>query len=74
MDEVGFRQNSLTEKVLDKADNKACAAIVHSFSSPWTTFEFIYTNTFTSRLSSGLDKTGQILLGQDKPRLELAVG
>ena len=38
------------------------------------TFECIYTNTFTSKVSSGLDKPSPKLLGQDKPRLEQAVG
>ena len=48
---------------------QACAAIFHSFSKPRKTYECIYTNTFTSKLSSGLDKPSPKLLGQD--RLEL---
>ena len=55
-------------------ENSVCAAIVHSFSKPRKTYECIYTNTFTSKLSRGLDKSSPKLLGQDKPRLELAVG
>ena len=55
-------------------ENRACPAIVHSFSKPRKTYECIYTNTFTSKLSRGLDKPSQKLLGQDKPRLGLAVG
>ena len=55
-------------------ENRACAAIVHSFSKPRKTYECIYTNTFTSKLSCGLDKLSPKFLGQDKPRLELAVG
>jgi len=44
------------------------------FSKSRTTFECIYTNTFTSKVNRGFDKPNQKLLGQDKPRLELAVG
>ena len=39
-----------------------------------TTFECIYTNTFTSKVNSGLDKPIPKPFGQDKPRLELALG
>ena len=53
---------------------KQSAAIVHSFSKPRKTYECIYANTFKSKLSRGLDKPNPKLLGQDKPRLELAVG
>ena len=38
------------------------------------TFECIYTNVFTSKVSRGLDKPIPKPLGQDKPRLELALG
>ena len=54
-------------------ENRACAAIVHSFSKPRKTYECMYTNTYTSKLSRGGDKPSPKLLGQDKPRLELAV-
>ena len=37
-------------------------------------FSAVYTNTFTSKVSRGLDKPNPKLLDQDKPRLELAVG
>ena len=61
-------------KVWDIIENRACAAVVHGFSKPRTTFECIYTNTFTSKVSRGLDKPIPKPLGQDKPRLELALG
>ena len=61
-------------KVWDMIENRACAAVVHGFSKPRTTFECIYTNTFTSKVSRGLDKPIPKPLGQDKPRLELALG
>ena len=61
-------------KVWDVIENRACPAVVHGFSKPWTTFECIYTNTFTSKVSHGLDKPIPKPLGQDKPRLELALG
>ena len=64
----------LAMKVWYIIENSVCAAIVHSFSKPRKTYECIYTNTFTSKLSRGLDKSSPKLLGQDKPRLELAVG
>ena len=43
-------------KVWDIIENRACAAVVHGFSKPRTTFECIYTNTFTSKVSRGLEK------------------
>ena len=55
-------------------ENRACAAIVHSFRKPRTMFKCIYTNAFMSKVSHGLDKPSAQLLGQDKPRLELAMG
>ena len=58
----------------DIIENRACAAVVHGFSKPRTTFECIYTNTFTSKVSRGLEKPIPKPLGQDKPRLELALG
>ena len=61
-------------KVWDIIENRACAAVVHGFSKPRTTFECIYTNTFTSKVSHGLDKPISKPLGQYKPRLELAWG
>ena len=61
-------------KVWDIIENRACAAVVQGFSKPRTTFECIYTNTFTSKVSRGLDKPIPKPLGQDKPRLELALG
>ena len=66
-------------KVWYISENRACASmcsniIVHSFSNPRKTYDCIYMNTFTSKLSRGLDKPSPKLLGQDKPRLELAVG
>ena len=61
-------------KVWDIIENRACPAVVHGFSKPWTTFECIYTNTFTSKVSHGLDKPIPKPLGQDKLRLELAFG
>ena len=61
-------------KVWDIIENRACAAVVHGFSKPRTTFECIYTNTFTSKVSRGLYKPIPKPLGQDKPRLELALG
>ena len=62
-------------KVWDIIENRACPAVVHGFSKPWTTFECIYTNTaFTSKVSHGLDKPIPKPLGQDKPWLELALG
>ena len=64
----------LAVKVWDIIENRACAAVVHGFSKPRTTFECIYTNTFTSKVSRGLDKPIPKPLGQDKPRLELALG
>ena len=42
-------------KVWDIIENRACAAVVQGFSKP-RTFECIYTNTFTSKVSRGLDK------------------
>ena len=53
---------------------QACAAIVQSFSKSRKTYECTYTNPFTSKFSRGLDKPSPKLLGQDKPRLELALG
>ena len=53
---------------------QACAAIVQSFSKSRKTYECTYPNPLTSKLSRGLDKPSPKLLGQDKPRLELAVG
>lgn len=55
---------------------QTCAAIVLGFRKPRTTYECIYTTTFTSKLSGGLDEPNPKLLGQDKQRLEqqLAVG
>ena len=64
----------LAMKVWYVIENRACAAIVHSFSKRRKTYECIYTNTFTSKLSRGLEKPSPKLLGQDKPRLEPAVG
>ena len=61
-------------KVWNIIENTACAAVVHGFSKPRTTFECIYTNTFTSKVSRGLDKPIPKPFGQDKPRLELALG
>ena len=61
-------------KVWDKIENRPCAEVVHGFSKPRTAFECIYTNTFTSKVSRGLDKPIPKPLGQDKPRLELALG
>ena len=65
-------------KVWNIIENRACAAVVHGFSKkPWTTFECIYTNTsdtFTSKVNSGLDKPIPKPFRQDKPRLELALG
>ena len=61
-------------KVWDIIENIACAAVVHGFSKPRTTLECIYTNVFTFKVSRGLDKPIPKLLGQDKPRLELALG
>ena len=61
-------------KVWDIIENRAREAIVLGFSKPRTTFECIYTNPFTSKVSRGLDKPSPKLLGQDKQRLELAVG
>ena len=61
-------------KVWGVIENRAWAAIVRGFSKPQTTFECIYTSTFTYKVSSGLDKPSPKLLGQDKPRLEQAVG
>ena len=58
----------------DIIENRACAAVVHGFSKPRTTFECIYTNTFTSKVSRGLEKPIPKPLGQDKLRLELALG
>ena len=52
---------------------QARAVIVLGFSKPRKTYGCIYTNTFTSKLSRGLDKPSPKLLRQDKPRLELAV-
>ena len=46
-------------KVWDIIENRACAAIVHGFSKPRTTFECIYANTFTFKVSRGLDKLAQ---------------
>ena len=37
-------------------------------------FTAVYTNTFPSKVSRGLDKPNPKLLGQDKTRLEVAVG
>ena len=37
-------------------------------------FSAVYTNTFMFKVSRGLDKPNPKLLGQDKPRLELAMG
>ena len=89
-DEVEFRRNSgslvqqvfshhwstrlSAMKVWDIIENRAREAIVLGFSKPRTTFECIYTNPFTSKVSRGLDKPSPKLLGRDKPRLELAVG
>ena len=61
-------------KVWDIIENRAREAIVPGFSKPRTTFECIYTNPFKSKVSRGLDKPSPKLLGQDKQRLELAVG
>ena len=61
-------------KVWDIIENRACAAVVHGFSKLRTTFECIYTNTFTSKVSRGLDKPIPKPLCQDKPRLELPNG
>ena len=61
-------------KVWDIIENRACAAVVHGFSNLRTTFECIYTNAFTSKVSRGLNKSIPKPLGQDKPRLELALG
>ena len=61
-------------KVWDKIENRPCAEVVHGFSKPRTAFECIYTNAFTSKVSRGLDKPIPKPLGQDKPRLELALG
>ena len=61
-------------KVWDLIENRACPAVVHGFSKPWTTFECIYMNTFMSKVSQGLDKPIPKPLSQDKPRLELALG
>ena len=38
---------------------RACAAIAHGFRKPRTTFECIYTNTLTFKVSRGLDKLAQ---------------
>ena len=58
--------------------NSACTAFVHyfsiSFSKPQTTFKYIYTNTFMSKVSRDFDKLSTKLHGQDKLWLELAVG
>ena len=54
-------------KVWNIIENRVCAAVVHGFSKPRTTFECIYTNTFTSKVSRGLDKPIPKPLGQDKP-------
>ena len=43
-------------KVWNIVENNACAATVHSFSKSPTTFEYIYTNTFTSKVTRGLSK------------------
>ena len=45
--------------------NWARAAIAHGFSTPRTTFECIYTNTFTSKESCGLDNHSPKPLGQN---------
>ena len=37
-------------------------------------FTAVYTDTFTSKVSRGLDKPNPKLLDQDKTRLEVAVG
>ena len=61
-------------KVWDIIENRPCAAVVHGFRKPRTAFECIYTIAFTSKVSRGLDKPIPKPLGQDKPRLELALG
>ena len=61
-------------KVWDIIENRAWAAVVHGFSKPRTTFECIYANIFTSKVSRGLDKPIPKPLRQDKPRLELTLG
>ena len=63
-----------TVKFWDIIENRGCATVVQGFSKPRTTFECIYTNTFMSKVSRGLDKPIPKPLGQDKPRLELALG
>ena len=65
MDEVLFRQNFEFSRAAGHFP--ATAARVQRFSA-------VYTNTFTSKVSRALDKPNPELLGQDKPRLELAVG
>ena len=61
-------------KLWDIIENRACAPIVHGRSKQRTTFQSIYTSTFSSAVSRGLVKPCPKLLGRDKPRLELAVG
>ena len=46
-------------KVWDVIENRACTAIAHGFRKPRTTFECIYTNTLTFKVSRGLDKLAQ---------------
>ena len=72
-----FRQCSIclsALKVWDTIENRVCAAIVHGFRKPQITFCCIYTNTFTSMVSRGLDKPSPKLLGQDKPQAWAAAG
>ena len=65
-------------KVWDIIENRACAAFADSMplkhAADNVFFFAVYTNTFMSKVSRGLDKPNPKLLGQDKTRLEVAVG
>ena len=65
-------------KVWDIIENRACAAVVQGSSKSRTTLGCIYTNTFTSKVSRGLDKpipkpSARISRGLSWPWVEYAV-
>ena len=71
---LGYNWKQSMRSTLPRPQHSALASAKLQQAKSQTTFECIYKNTFTSKVSLGLDKPSPKLLGQDEPRFELATG